>query len=203
MNAKRGDVLRAVEQRGEPALREDQRVEDDGDERDRRKGDQRDEQGMRGKDKMVADMHDEQRGRKRTDQLGKQDAQQDAHDQGERADDHRLEDEDDGHAAALHAQDMIRTEFLTPPRDQELIGIQDEETEDEGIQDGQPAHDQGEIVQDVRNGIRQILCTCQQAHRSAGIEAVKQRDRDGQRQKVDQIIAGKVTDVAQREPNNH
>lgn len=109
---KAGDVLRAVEQRGEPALREDQRVEDDGDERDRRKGDQRDEQSMRGKDKMVADMHDEQRGRKRTDQLGKQDAQQDAHDQGERADDHRLEDEDDGHAAALHAQDMIRTEFL-------------------------------------------------------------------------------------------
>ena len=158
---------------------------------------------MRGKDKMVADMHDEQRGRKRTDQLGKQDAQQDAHDQGERADDHRLEDEDDGHAAALHAQDMIRTEFLTPPRDQELIGIQDEETEDEGIQDGQPAHDQGEIVQDVRNGIRQILRAGQQAHRSAGIEAVKQRDRDGQRQKVDQIIAGKMTDVAQREPNNH
>ncbi len=64
-------------------------------------------------------------------------------------------------------------------------------------------HDLGEIVQDVRNGIRQILRAGQQAHRSAGIEAVKQRDRDGQRQEIDQIIAGKVTDVAQREPNNH
>lgn len=98
---------------------------------------------------------------------------------------------------------MVDAEFLTAPCDQKLIGIQDEEAQDEGIQDGQLSHDLREIVQDAGDGVRQLLHIGEQSHRSAGIEAVKQRYRDGQGQKVDQVIAREMTDIAQGEPNKH
>ena len=152
----------------------------------------------REKEVEIGDLCLKERGRKERHELGESHAQHNAGDKGHHRDNHRLERHDRGDAPAPHAEHLVQAKLLLAAFHDEVIGIHH-----------QKGHDTGQKVRQVAehaaHNLRQALFIDAgdiDLHRD-GVKGIEDRDAQGERQKVDEVVAAGAADVAPSEFTEH
>ena len=146
----------------------------------------------------IGDLCLKERGRKECHELGESHTQHNAGDKSADRDDHRLERHDRGDAPAPHAEHLVQAKLLFAAFHDEVIGIHH-----------QKGHDTGQKVRQVAehaaHNLRQALFIDAgnvDLHRD-GVKGIEDRDAQGERQKVDEVVAAGAADVAPSEFTEH
>ena len=141
----------------------------------------------REKEVEIGDLCLKERGRKERHELGESHAQHNAGDKGADRDDR-------GDAPAPHAEHLVQAKLLLAAFHDEVIGIHH-----------QKGHDTGQKVRQVAEHAAHNLCQALfidagdvDLHRD-GVKGIEDRDAQGERQKVDEVVAAGAADVAPSE----
>ena len=146
----------------------------------------------------IGDLCLKERGRKEYHELREPHAQHDAGDKGADRNDHSLERHNRGDAPAPHAEYLVQAKLLFAAFHDEVIGVHH-----------QKGHDAGQKVREVAEhgthdlGQARFLDAGDVDLHRDGIKGIEDRDAQGERQQVNEVVAAGAADVAPSEFTEH
>ena len=152
----------------------------------------------REKEVEISDLRLKERGGKERHELGEPHTQHNASDEGADRNDHGLERHDRGDAPAPHAEHLVQAKLLFAAFHDEVIGVHHQKGHDTGQKVRQ-------IAEHTAHNLRQALFINSgdvDLHRD-GVKGIEDRDAQGERQKVDEVVAAGAADVAPSEFTEH